>query len=166
MADPRAAKAAHHYNFGAAVYGSILAASLVGALLEQQATARAMTLSVAASIVALWIAHVWSDIIGERVAEGRRFRPARIRFIAIDEWPVVEAGTVPAALLALAWAGVYGRHTGVALALAAAILQLVGWGMLAGHRTEDRWSHALLLGAFDGALGVAIVAAEIAIHHI
>jgi hypothetical protein len=156
----------HVYNFGAAVYGSILAASLVGALLEQHATPRAMTLSVAASIVALWIAHVWSDIIGERIDEGRRFQPSRIRFIAIDEWPVVEAGAVPAVLLALAWAGLYGRQAGVGLALAAAIVQLIAWGMLAGHRTEDRWSHALLLGAVDGALGVAIVAAEVAIHHI
>jgi hypothetical protein len=156
----------HRYNFGAAVYGSILAASLVGALVEQEASPRSMTLSVAASILALWIAHVWSDTIGERVAEGRRFHPTRLRFNAVDEWPVVEAGFLPAGLLALAWAGLYGRQTGVVLALVSAIVQLVGWGMLAGHRTEDRWSRALLLGAFDGALGVAIVAAEVAIHHI
>ena len=89
-----------------------------------------------------------------------------MRAIAIDEWPVVEAGALPAVLLALAWAGLYSRHTGAVLALGAAVVQLVGWGMLAGHRTESRWRRALLIGAIDGVLGIAIVALEIAIHHI
>ena len=156
----------HEYNFGAAVYGSILVSSLIGALLEQSTTARAMTLSVSASIVILWVAHVWSDIVGERIDEGKLFRGQRVRAIAIDEWPVVEAGAGPAVLLALAWAGLYARHTGAVLALALAVVQLVAWGMLAGHRTESRWSRALLVGAIDGVLGLAIVALEILIHHI
>ncbi len=52
------------------------------------------------------------------------------------------------------------------LALAVAILQLVGWGMFAGHRTETSWRQALLVGLFDGALGLSIVAIEIGVHHL
>jgi hypothetical protein len=52
------------------------------------------------------------------------------------------------------------------LALGAAVVQLVAWGMLAGHRTESRWTRALLIGAIDGVLGIAIVSLEILIHHI
>ncbi len=80
------------------------------------------------------------------------------------EWPLVESGLLPAALLGLAWAGAYSRHTGIVLALAAAIVQLVGWGAFAAHRSEPNWWKALLLGAFDGLLGLAIVALEVAVH--
>jgi hypothetical protein len=152
------------FQYGAAVYGSVLTAALVGALYEQHADAQVMTLSLSASIVIFWLAHAWAETVGERVSEGSRFERSRIREIAAAEWPLVEAGFVPAALLAAAWAGWVSRDTGATLALAAAILQLVAWGAVAGHRSESSWLRALLVGAVDGLLGLAIVGLEIAIH--
>jgi hypothetical protein len=116
------------YDFGSAVYGSILVAALVGAMFEESADARSMTLSLLGSIVILWIAHVWSAVIGERVAEGRMFQSAEIRSIAVREWPLVEAGLVPGVLLAIAWIGWCSRDAGAVLALVAAVVQLVAWG--------------------------------------
>jgi hypothetical protein len=153
-------------GYSAGVYGSILAAALVGAMFEDSAGPRSMTLSLAASIVIFWIAHAWSEVIGERVAVGPRFEPSRIRALAAHEWPLVESGMLPAIALALAWVGLYSRDTGVTLALVVCILHLMGWGVLAGHRTQPSWSGALLVGAIDGALGLGIVAIEIAIHRI
>jgi hypothetical protein len=152
------------YEFGAAVYGSVLAAALVGSMFEEQAGARTMTLSLVGTILVFWIAHAWSEVIGERVAEGPLFDRSSIRAIAIAEWPLVQSGLLPAALLALAWAGLYSRDTGAVLALGVGVLQLVGWGMLAAHRSRVGWLEALLVGAFDGFLGLAIVAIEIAVH--
>jgi hypothetical protein len=154
------------YDYGSAVYGSILVAALVGAMFEESADARSMALSLAASILIFWVAHVWSAVIGERVAEGRMFRAAEIRAIAVREWPLVEAGLLPGLLLAIAWIGWYSRHVGVVLALAAAVLQLVAWGMFAGHRTQPSWRAALLAGLFDGLLGLVIVALELSVHRV
>jgi hypothetical protein len=153
------------YGFGAAVYGSVLAAALVGSMFEEQASAQTMTLSLVGTILVFWIAHAWSEVIGERVAEGPLFDPSSIRRIAASEWPLVESGLLPAVLLALAWAGLYSRDSGAVLALGGAVLQLVGWGMLAAHRSRASWLAALLIGAFDGLLGLAIVGIEIAVHH-
>jgi uncharacterized membrane protein len=158
--------ATREYDYGSAVYGSILVAALVGAMFEESADARSMALSLLGSILIFWIAHVWSAVIGERVAEGRRFRTAEIRSIAVREWPLVEAGLLPGLLLGIAWIGWSSRHAGVVLALVAAIVQLVAWGMFAGHRTETRWGRALLVGLVDGVLGVVIVALELAVHRI
>ena len=152
------------YEFAAAVYGSILVAALVGAMFEEEVSPRAMTLSLAGSVLIFWLAHAWSEILGERVAEGRMFVLSRVRAIAIAEWPLVEAGVLPAILLGTAWAGVYSRHTGAVLALGAAILQLVAWGVLAGHRTQPTWRAALLVGLIDGLLGIGIVVLEVLIH--
>jgi hypothetical protein len=152
------------YGFGAAVYGSIMVAALVGTMFETQVGARTMTLSLASSVVVFWVAHAWSEILGARVEQGRLFDRSRILAIASSEWPLVEAGVLPTILLALAWAGLYSRHAGAVLALTAAVLQLVAWGILAGHRSEPRWGGAILIGLFDGFLGLTIVALEIAVH--
>jgi hypothetical protein len=152
------------YRFGSAVYGSILVAALVGAMFEEHVAAQTMTLSLLGSVIVFWIAHAWSEVLGERVEDGPMFDRARVKAITMEEWPLVEAGILPSLLLALAWAGLYPRHLGAVLALSAAVLQLVGWGILAGHRTQPTWRRALVVGAVDGLLGLGIVAIEIAVH--
>ena len=159
---------AHHreYRYGPAVYGSILVASLVGAMFEQDASAQAMTLSLVSSIVIFWIAHAWSEVVGERLAHGHRFDRARIWSIAVEEWPLVESGVLPATVIALAWMGLLSRDTATRIALAVAIVQLLGWGVLAGHRTQATWRAAIGIGVVDAMLGILIVALEVAVHHI
>ena len=98
------------------------------------------------------------------VAEGSRFHPRVIPDIARREWPLVEAAVVPTVLLALAWAGVWSRETGAALALGSAILQITGWGFVAGLRSGGSPLSAVALGAGQGVLGVALLALERLIH--
>jgi hypothetical protein len=150
-------------RFGAAVYGSFLAASVVGVAYEAGAGARAMTLSLLGSILVFWAAHVWSDAVGERIAR-ERFRPRDALLIALREWPLVEAAAVPAILLALAWAGVWSRETGARLALAAALVQVVGWGVAAGRRRGGSWLTAAVLAAGNGVLAVLLLVAERLVH--
>jgi hypothetical protein len=150
--------------YGAAVYGSVVAAALTGAMLEAHEDARQMTVTLAGSMIVFWLAHAWSETVGERVDAGRRFDPRRIRGIARAEWPLVESGLLPTLLLAAAWASAWSDHTGIVLALGAAVVQLVGWGIAAGYRTEQDWRMATLVGIGDGLLGLAIVGFEIALH--
>jgi hypothetical protein len=150
--------------YGAAVYGSVLAAALTGALLDAHESAREMTLTVLGSMLVFWTAHAWSETIGERVEAGRRFDRRRVGAIARAEWPLVEAGLLPTILLALAWVGAWSDHTGVVLALGAAVIQLVGWGAAAGYRSSREWRTALVIAVGDGLLGLAIVALEVIIH--
>src|SRR4051794_41788388 len=88
----------HDVHYGTAVYGSVLVATVAGALLHTDERAGQLTVTLAGSMVIFWLAHVWSETLGERVAEGRRFDTARIRHIARAEWPLVEAGGGPAPL--------------------------------------------------------------------
>jgi hypothetical protein len=147
-------------RYGAAVYGSFLVASVVGVAFEAGESARAMTLSAFGSMVIFWLAHAWSEVVGERVAAGGTFRARQSLVIARREWPLVEAAVLPTALLALAWAGVWSRETGASLALAAAILQITGWGFLAGRRAGANPLVASVLAGVEGLLGVALLALE------
>jgi hypothetical protein len=151
------------FDYAAAVYGSVLVTALVVVAHETELDARTMTLTLLTTTVVFWLAHVWSEVMGARLA-GSIPRWRDIRHVAVSEWPVVEAGFVPAALLALAWAGVYSRDTGAVLAIIAAVLQLAAWGFAAGWRTQHRLAPAIVTCAVDCAFGLAIVGLEVAIH--
>jgi hypothetical protein len=153
----------HEFDYGAAVYGSVLVTALVGVSFEAHFGARSMTLSVLTTTFVFWLAHVWSEVMGVRLT-GTVPQWSDVRSVAVSEWPLVEAGIVPDLLLALAWAGVYSRDTGAELAMIAAVLQLAAWGFVAGWRTHHRLVPAVVAGAVDFAFGLAVVGLEIVVH--
>jgi hypothetical protein len=151
-------------RFGAAVYGSFLAASVIGVAYESGAGARTMTASLLGSMLVFWAAHVWSDAVGERIRLGAGFRPRELLVIARREWPLVEAAALPSILLALAWAGAWSGETGARLALAAALVQVLAWGLAAGRRAGGSRLTATVLAAGQGMLAVILLAAERLVH--
>ncbi len=66
---------ARDIRYGAAVYGSFLVASVVGAAFEAGADARTLTGSAFVSMLVFWLAHVWSEVVGEHVSAETRFPP-------------------------------------------------------------------------------------------
>ena len=151
-------------RFGAAVYGSFLVASVVGVAFEAGQDARVMTTTAFGSALVFWLAHWWSEVIGEQISAGEAFRRRDVLVVARREWPLVEAAVVPTVLLALAWAGVWSRETGATLALAAAVVQITGWALVAGRRAGWTWLRAGLFAAVDGALGIALLLLEKLVH--
>lgn len=147
-------------RFGAAVYGSFLTASAVGLTFEAGHDARAMTMTVLTSMLVLWLAHWWSEVVGAQIAAGPAFRGRDALVLAGREWPLVEAALLPTLLLGIAWAGAWSRETGATLAMTAAIAQIVGWGLVAGRRACGTWLRAGLFAAVEGALGVALLLLE------
>ena len=151
-------------RFGAAVYGSFLAASVIGVAYESGTGARTMTASLLGSMLVFWAAHVWSEVVGGRIGLGEAFTPRDALLSARRDWPLVEAAVLPSILVALAWAGVWSRDTGARLALAAALLQVVAWGFAAGRRAGGSRLTAAVLAAGEGMLAVLLLAAERLIH--
>jgi hypothetical protein len=151
-------------RFGAAVYGSFLAASVIGVAYESGAGARTMTASLLGSMLVFWAAHVWSEAVGERIRLGKAFRPRDMLLIARREWPLVEAAAIPSILLGLAWAGAWSRETGARLALAAALVQVVSWGFASGRRAGGSRLTAAALATGEGMLAVLLLAAERLVH--
>jgi hypothetical protein len=151
-------------RFGAAVYGSFLVASVVGVAFEAGQDARFMTTTAFGSALVFWLAHWWSEVLGEQIAAGDAFRHRDVLVVARREWPLVEAALVPTLMLALAWAGAWSRETGARLALAAAVLQIVGWALVAGRRAGWTRLRTGVFAAGQGTLGVALLLLERLIH--
>ena len=158
------AREADERKFSAAIYGSILAASVVAALDVTEVSARKMTMTLLATTLVFAVAHAWSEVVGERIAFGHGASARRLLELIRREWPLVEAGFVPGAALALAWAGLWSASVGASVALALAVMQLVGWGILVGRRSYDGWPAALFVGVVNGFFGLILVGLKIAVH--
>jgi hypothetical protein len=111
-------------------------------------------------MLVFWLAHWWSEVLGEQISAGPAFRHRDVLVVARREWPLVEAAVVPTLLLALAWAGAWSRETGAELALAAAVLQIIGWALVAGRRAGWTWLRSGVFAAGQGALGSALLLLE------
>ncbi len=161
MDEPAVQRAA---NFSAAIYGSILVTSLVSALSEEHAHAGAMALAVGSTMVVFWLAHVWSDAVGERLVNPRPFTVRGLARVARTQWPMLQSAALPLLALLLASAGAVSLTVGVDVALGVSIVQLVAWGLVLGLRSFASWPQALLAGAVDGLLGLAIVTLKVLVH--
>ena len=70
-------------RFGAAVYGSFLVASVVGVCFEAGQDARFMTTTAFASALVIWLAHWWSEVIGEQISAGEELRRRDVLVVAV-----------------------------------------------------------------------------------
>jgi hypothetical protein len=157
-------RGARNGNFAAAVYGSILAAGVVASLDVGDVGAGDMIAALAGTMVVFWLAHVWAEGIADRMHDPRPYTWRRLRAAAAWHWPMVQAATGPLLALALAGLGAWTLDTGVTLALAISIAQLVGWGIAVGRRTFDSWPAALASGAVDGLLGMVLIVLKTLVH--
>jgi hypothetical protein len=150
-------------RYSAAIYGSILTTGLVAGL-RDKASAETIALTLLSTNAVFWLAHVWSELLGERIEKGTVGNLARLRRLAAEEWPMFEAGMLPFLALAAAWVGVWSDETGVHVALGLAIAQLAAWGLLGARRMDVGWAKSILIGLVDAALGLGIVALEALLH--
>ncbi|MFF4185199.1 hypothetical protein ACFYZ9_18550 [Streptomyces sp. NPDC001691] len=145
------------------VYGAVLASSMVAALTQYGARARADRLYDAKwlliTAVASALAHGYAHIIARRGDETHH-GGAQALGILLDEWPLV-AATLPTVLvLDGAGLGWWGSRNIEYVVFALNIVLLFGWGLLAARAAGRTWRSGVKLGVADGLLGVIVVVAN------
>ncbi|MFD9596704.1 hypothetical protein ACFWA9_28705 [Kitasatospora sp. NPDC059973] len=157
--------AAERTDYAGAVYGSMLAASVV-------ATASAVgdyprfQLGVLLIVTGLvfWGAHVYARLAGERQV-GQRLTWRQARRIARHERPIVEAAVAPAVAVLISPLLGLGLPGTAWLALGVAVAQQVGWAFVGAVRAGASRRQAALEGFVNLVLGLIIVAAKAALGH-
>lgn len=148
----------------AAITGTILVAAVIASLGHRQTASWAVVASVLATAGAYWAAHVWARAMAVRLRDPTGFDWRQLATIARHEWPLVTSATLPVLALLLAAVGAYSDRTGIDVALAVAVAELFGWGLLVGLRALGAWPLALVSAAVNGAIGVALVVLKALIH--
>ncbi|WP_406865383.1 hypothetical protein ABZO31_17540 [Streptomyces sp. HUAS MG47] len=155
-----------HADYTGAVYGSMLAASVVvgaGSLGRFPRVELIVLLLLTGAV--FWVAHVHATLFGERLVE----RTAPTRRIVLracrDEWPILKAAIPPAVAVAVSPLLGLDMAGSLWLALSVAIAGQVGWSVAAARRVGASWRQVGLTATVNLLLGLLIVAFKLLLKH-
>jgi hypothetical protein len=152
-------------NAARAIYGQILVTSMVGALSEDSdIDAEYILVSVGATMLVFWLAHVYAAALAQGLEVGRHLRWPEFRALAIDEWPLVQATFPTAIVLALGALGVVSTETAVDVAIAVGVVALFSWGLAIGRDSGSSWPAALFGAAISAGFGLVVVGLKAIVH--
>ncbi|MDT0547566.1 MULTISPECIES: hypothetical protein [Streptomyces] len=162
---PRPPTGAAHADYSGAVYGSLLAASVVaGAGTLGSFPRLELALLLLCTGVVFWAAHVFSRLFGARMVR-QSLSWKQVRRVCADERPIVEAAVPPAAAVAISPLLGLGVPGAAWLALAVALAEQVGWASLAAVRAGASVRLTMLAGTVNLLLGLVIVVLKVSLHH-
>ncbi|GAA1246403.1 hypothetical protein GCM10009665_41640 [Kitasatospora nipponensis] len=157
--------AAKRTDYAGAVYGSMLAASVVATagVVGQFPRVQLAVMLIVTGLV-FWAAHVYARLAGERLV-GQAINWREIRLVAGHEWSIVEAALLPAAVVLISPVLGLGLSGTGWLALGVAVAQQVIWACLGAVRAGASRRQAAVEGLANLVLGLIIVAAKAALGH-
>lgn len=154
-----------HADYTGAVYGSMLAASVVigAGSLGQFPRLQLMVLLLLTGIV-FWVGHVHAQLFGAHLARRSLDRPT-ILGVCREEWPIVKAAVPPA--LAVAVSPLLGLDVAGAvwLAVAVAVAGQVGWSAAGARQAGASWRLVSVTAAINLLLGLVIISFKLVLTH-
>jgi hypothetical protein len=148
------------------VYGTITALVVIGALDSAQlGSARSATVVVIGTAIATWLAHTFAAVIGLHVRERRPVQHHEMVHAFRQSWRIVTAAIPVTVVLIIADAGAVSLRVALGLATAIGVAQLLAVAVIAARRSGFTVFGIIAYAATATAIGLLIVAIEIAVFH-
>jgi hypothetical protein len=147
------------------VYGTIV---FMGALIagsKGEADSARLGAVVSGTVLALWLAHVYSHALGETISRGRRLDRAELIDVARRELGIPLAAAAPVASLALGALGVLRDTTAIWIALLIGLVTLAAAGLAYARIERLGPAGTLAVVAVNLAFGLVLVALKAALIH-
>jgi phage-related holin len=147
------------------VYGTIVTMGALAAGSHAETDPWRLAAAVSATVLVLWIAHVYSDALAETIATGHRLDRDEFMDVARHEVSIPLAAVAPVIALVLGGVGVFRETTSVWVAFGIGIATLVVEGVrYAGVEHLSRLAKVLTV-AVNVSLGLVIVALKVVLSH-
>jgi hypothetical protein len=144
-------------GFAGAVYGSLLAASVVAgsAVDGTPISAGSLVVVLLCTGVVFWLAHVYALVVSQDTHD---LTWRRLRAAGREDWPVAQASIPPA--MGAAFASAFGMSDVVAtwVALVIAVASQVAWAVAAAVMAHSSTRFVIVSAIVNLVLGLAIVA--------
>jgi hypothetical protein len=147
-----------------AIYGTIVASSMIAATSAGGKSPDLILTTTVATLLVFWLAHVYAHFLDHEVRHDRT-RWKVLASIMGQELSMVAAPALPILLLLLGAIGLLNERLAVQLALWTGVVQLFGWGIEVGRRRGRAWPAALLAGLINGSFGLVVIVLEVLLHH-
>src|SRR3954451_6683743 len=149
----------------AAAYGTVLVLTALP-LIDADSVKDGVGWELVAGVgLATWIAHLYAEAVGDHVRRGAALNGAEVRRAMAGGSPILLAAVPPAVVLLLGRLDVLEPNTARWTAVAVAIVQLVGVGVLVGSVVTTTRARSWSYAAATAALGVAVVLLKLILGH-
>lgn len=157
---------ADRIDYAGAVYGSLLAASVVAGASPRKDTAPVGTLIVLllSTGIVFWLAHAYARLVGDR-RHGTQLSWAEMVSAGRRERPLAAAAVPPAAAAALCWAIGLSDSTAAWAALLTALTAQVLWAIVADAKTNAAMPLRAVSVVINLLLGSIIVVLKVSVAH-
>jgi hypothetical protein len=153
------------HGIAGTVYGTIVVMGALTAGSHDETDPWRLATIATATVLVLWVAHVYSHALAESIYAGRRLDRAELAIVARHELPIVLAAVGPVVALVLGALGVLRESTAVWLALGIGLATLLVEGVrYAGVEHFGRVA-TIVAVAVNLSLGLVIVGLKVAIAH-
>jgi hypothetical protein len=152
-------------RLGAASYGTVLVLVSL-ALIDADDVSSGLGWELVTGVgVATWLAHLYAEVVGDRVRRGAALDRREIAKAMVDGLPILLAAVPPAVMLFLGRLDVLDHDVALWAAVAIALGQLIGVGLFVGFSVSapgvSLWPYA----AVTAVIGIAVVTLKIALGH-
>ncbi|MEU8774185.1 hypothetical protein [Streptomyces sp. NPDC048606] len=148
------------------LYATITMISVViGLSVAEHATAPGAAATVLTTAVGLWLATLVADGQAHRVVHGRFGSGRELRRMLWVSSPLLLSAIGPLILIGSAGLGVMYLTTALYAAAGVSVASLFGWGWYGGVRMGGGAPIALLAGALDAGIGLAVALVKAAAGH-
>jgi len=153
-------------RLGGFIYGTIVALAVVVAGAKAYPHhAGHIAVLVAASAVALWLAHVYAHGMAHSVSRGERLSLPELLHIARREGSIVEAAVPPVTVLVLGALGVLSTHAAVWTAFGLGLAVLAAQGVAFARVERMSLLGTLAVVAANLSLGVLLIGLKLVVTH-
>lgn len=152
------------HRLAGAVYGTILATTVVVSVQGHDDPVRTAIAIVLVTSMVFYSAHVYSRVIARRMVVRHRLGWPVVIQIARDEWPMLQSSVVVLVPLALGLFGVVDPTEALWLAMASGVAALFTYGIVIGVREDGGWRHITLSALTTGSFGLVILALKVFVH--
>jgi hypothetical protein len=147
-----------------AIYGTLIAAAVLATKVEQDESGTDVVASCLVVLALYWLAHVYADVIAERLETDSRPGWRDIIHAAFRDWGMLRGALVPIAVFGgLNFLGVSVNAAGLT-ALWATVLLLGCWGLVAAIRAGAHGFELITESLMAASLGVLVVVLKVFIH--
>jgi hypothetical protein len=147
------------------VYGTIVAMGALAAGSQTETDPWRLAAAVAATVIVLWIAHVYSDALAETIATGHRLDRSEFADVARRELSIPLAAVGPVIALCLAGIGLFREGTALWIAFGIGLATLFVEGIRYAGVEHLSGLTKVLTVVVNVSLGLVIVALKVALSH-
>jgi hypothetical protein len=151
-------------NPAGAVYGIITAGALLAAESARRETTPEAAGAVAVALLLYWLAHAYSDALGERLEHHQAFRPRALLYQLRRSATIVRGSALPLTTMLLAWAAGASTSQAVNVALITAAVSLILLELISMVRSECGVSELLTQTVVSVVLGLGVLSLKVVLH--